>query len=279
MCQGFHAVVLWNNIFIGATYLDRPPDPPDPVPKGLNWSGEQRMSGNALAGMTDSIAVRLKGYVGWLVTHPEFIRQRDTLASEWHALAEELRPYPIVRLLVVPEHPAGGRCVSKALAAYQRALNAFLDLWGLTRMLTWGLPEPQGPMLPACLPADAPAIPKHGLHLVLPAHYPLTGTDNLLLQIQQQQVALAQEQGIDSSAAGLPHFGVYGHMLEVDLLEQTIRSRYGRPKSPPGLVTALEHSIAEAMELSVDQVQRLRKGISACRKGRRATVKWLKTSQ
>ena len=129
-------------------------------------------------------------------------------------------------------------------------------------MLSWDLPEPQGPMLPAQLPTDAPAMPKHGLHLVLPLHYPLTGTDDLLHQIRQQQVSLAQAKGLSPSMAGLPHYEVYGQMLEVDFLEKTIRSRYGKPKSPRGLVTIMEYVIAETLGLSEHQVQKLRKGIS-----------------
>jgi hypothetical protein len=65
-------------------------------------------------------------------------------------------------------------------------------------------------------------------------------------------------------------------MLEVDFLERTILSRYGKPPRRRGLVTAMEHSIAEALRLSVNQVQKLRKGIAACRKGKRTAVKWLK---
>ena len=144
-------------------------------------------------------------------------------------------------------------------------------------MLTWDLPEPQGPMLPARIPAESQAMPKHGLHLVLPVHYPLTGTDDLLRQIRQQQVYLAKEIGVDPSMAGLPHFEVYGQMLEVRLLEMTIRSRYDRPGQRQGLVTVMEHVIAETLYISVDQLQRLRKGISACRRGKRSSVKWLTT--
>ena len=145
-------------------------------------------------------------------------------------------------------------------------------------MLTWDLPEPQGPLLPTPVAADSPAMPKQGLHLVLPIHYPLTGTDDLLKQIRQQQVCLAQDQGLDTSMAGLPHFEAYGQMLEVDFLGRTILSRYGKPKRPLGLVTIMEYVIAEALGLSVDQVQKLRKGIAACRKGKRPKLKWLKVN-
>lgn len=279
MCRAFDAVALWNGRFIGTTYLVRPPAPSEADQLGLNWSPEQIKTAEMLVGKTDSISGRLKGYMGWLVTDPEFLLARDELAAQWHALPETSRPYPIVRSLAVPKGPPESGLASEPVAAFQQMLNAFLDRWGLTRMLTWDLPEPQGPMLPSPIPADSPAMPKHGLHFVLPTHYPLTGTDDLLHQIQKQQANLAQEHGLDATLAGLPHFEAYGQMLEVDLLERTILSRYGKPKRPRGLVTVMERSIAEALGLSAHQVQKLRKGIVACRKGKRSTVKWLKTTK
>ena len=166
--------------------------------------------------------------------------------------------------------------MGKNLTGYQRELNAFLDRWGLMRMATWDLPEPQGPMLPAQLPMDAQAMPEHGLHIVLPVHYPLTGNDDLLRQIRQQQVQLAERTGVDPSMAGLPHFAVYGQMFEVHFLESIIKSRYGGTGRRPGFVTVAEHVIAETLSISVNQVQKLRKGISACRRGHRSSVSWLR---
>jgi hypothetical protein len=42
---------------------------------------------------------------------------------------------------------------------------------------------------------------------------------------------------------------------------------------------ALEEAIADALGLSVNQVQKLRKGIAACQKGDRSKVKWLKIAR
>jgi hypothetical protein len=146
-------------------------------------------------------------------------------------------------------------------------------------MPTWDLPEPQGPMIPTLINASSPAMPRHGLHIVLPTHYRLTGTDDLLRRIREQQVTIAKEQKIDASAAGLPHYEAYAQMLEVHLFELTILSRYGQPRRPRGLMLALEEAIADALGLSVNQVQKLRKGIAACQKGDRSKVKWLKIAR
>jgi hypothetical protein len=120
-------------------------------------------------------------------------------------------------------------------------------------------------------------MPRHGLHIVLPIHYPLTSSDDLLRQIRQQQIELARENDLDASLAGLPHFDVFAQMLEVEHLERAIRSRYGRGGQRGGFVTAMEHAIAAALNLRIDHIKRLRKGISACKRGRRSTVRWLRS--
>jgi hypothetical protein len=88
-------------------------------------------------------------------------------------------------------------------------------------------------------------------------------------------VKAAKHLKIDATMAGLDHWEVYAQMLEVDLFEKTIRSRYSQFNRPVGLVTVMESSIAETLGLSVHHVQKLRKGIAACRAGNRSKVKWL----
>ena len=53
----------------------------------------------------------------------------------------------------------------------------------------------------------------------------------------------AREEGLDPSMAGLPRYEVYAQMLEVDLLEVSIRSRYERPRQPRGFITVMAHVI------------------------------------
>ena len=90
-------------------------------------------------------------------------------------------------------------------------------------MASWELPEPQGALFPDPLPPRAPARPRQGLHLYLPIHYPLTGDDELLARILQEQRALADQVGLPRSAAGLPHHRAYATILEVLHWERAIR--------------------------------------------------------
>jgi hypothetical protein len=279
LCEHCNAIAYWNGRFVNVPYLGAatPLAASPEMKKQLGWSDGQWAAAKKLKAMGHTMEARLKGCAGWLITEPAFLKARDDLAARWCGLPAESRPAMIHRSLKLPRKPENAVMVSDEVAQFSEDLNAFLDHWGLTCMYTWDLPAPQGPLLPATLASqDTPAMPKHGLHIVLPLHYPLTGTDDLLRQIRQLQGNATRGLGIDSSMAGLPHWEVYGQMLDVDLLERTIRSRYGGAGRRSGLVMVMEHTIAETLERSENQIKRLRKGIARCRAGRRTEVPWLR---
>ena len=119
-------------------------------------------------------------------------------------------------------------------------------------------------------------MPRHGVHLILPLHYPLQGDDGLLKQILGFQKQRAREQGLDESLAGLPHYRAYASMLDVLHLERVIRARCCAGRRPQGLVSRIEEAIAAVLDGSLAQVQKLRKAIAACQRGHRARVAWLR---
>ena len=95
-------------------------------------------------------------------------------------------------------------------------LTSLFDRWGLIGMATWDLPLPQGPLLPSLLAwAARLPYPPRGSTLILPVHYPLTGDDDLLTVILEQQRFLAERLELDASVAGLPHYKIYARLLEV----------------------------------------------------------------
>jgi hypothetical protein len=104
----------------------------------------------------------------------------------------------------------------------------------------------------------------------------LTGDDDLLARILQEQRSLAADAGINRTAAGLPHFKAYATIFEVLHGERVITGRYSRAIRPPGFVGLIKEAIAEALGITVDQVEKWRKAISACRRGRRDSVAALK---
>lgn len=204
-------------------------------------------------------------------------RARNQLAEFWKRLSLGQRPaFPLQRAITLPTKPVGGRVADAGVAQFQHDLEDFLDRWGLMSMVTWDLPMPQGPLIPAPVRPDSPAMPKHGLHIVLPIHYPVRAGDELLFEIQRQQVELARENRLDTSIAGLPHHEAFGQMLEAEHIEQTIRSRYAERGKNPGFVLAVEHAIADVLGIGINHAKRLRKATSACKRGKRDSISWLR---
>jgi hypothetical protein len=212
------------------------------------------------------------------VLDPTFCHERDQLAADWEAIAEHDRPaFPLQRSIAVPRFGTEWTIqnVDPKVGNFQCRMDAFLDRWGLIAMTTWDLPFPQGPLIPALINLQSPAMPKQGLHFVLPAYFPLPQSSDLLQEFRRQQSLTCQSAGLDRTIAGLPHFEAYANMFEVWHIERTFRGRYGHVRKGGGLVTVLEAAIAKAIGRQVSYVQKLRKAISAIQRGRRSSIKWL----
>jgi hypothetical protein len=258
-------------------FLQTPLPYPDPdLIHKAGWTPSQKAAAKKLAAKTQEISLRLKGYAGWLLTEPAFLKEVQQLASAWRTIPKNDRPgFPLGRFF---QHPllSQSRPLPSAIAQLETHFRAFLDRWGLTKMASWDLPQPQGPLWPNLIPPEAPAQPAPGLHLFLPLHYPLQGDDDLQRQIYDFQRQRVKELGLDESLAGLPHFKAYAAMLDVLHLERAIRARLPQTHIPRGVVTAMKGAIAAALGCSEDQVEKARKAISACRRGHRHQVAWLR---
>jgi hypothetical protein len=278
LCRKFHAVGSWMEQPIVFSLLTPSPPPPD---EGLmqlaNWSKVEQKSVRQSLKPSQEARLRLKGYVGWLLTEPAFLCEADELAKRWRALPAAQRPcFPLGRAVHVPIRPKGSTLAPNTVADFEMNLKTFLNRWGLVRMASWDLPEPQGPLLPNPLPPDSPALPGHGVHLVLPIHYPLQGDDGLLRQIFEFQRQFAREQGLEDSMAGLPHYKAYAGMFDVLHLERTIRSRFEGSPKPRGLVERIEEAAAAVLPSLPDLIRKYRKAVSACRRGKRVKIAWLR---
>ncbi len=269
LCSSLTAVGLWNRDPISFSLMAAPAAPSVDDLRKIGLTDQQILEIEQLLPRTAQINERLRGYAGWLIVDPTFRNQRDELHADWNALPDVARPARLQRSMQTPVAPADAIETAPELANFQRRLNVFLDHWGLMGMATWDLPEPQGPLIPMLLPPGSPAIPRHGLHIMLPVHFPLTGADAILAEIQRQQAALARRAKLDDAVAGLPHHRQYAQMFNVNLWEMVIRSRYGQRGQRNGLVTAIEHAIAAELDVDVSTIQRIRKDISLCLRGRR----------
>src|SRR5262249_23313315 len=157
-----------------------------------------------------------------------------------------------------PEQALPARSVT---AAFAMEFDAFCDRWGLMSLATWDLPVPQGPLLPQQLPTSSPAVPRHGIHLILPLHYPLLGDDGMQRVILEQQRLQVQELELDPTMAGLPHHKAYAQMFHVIHHERTITGRYGQGSRPKGFIGQIEAALADVLDCGLDQIKKLRKAI------------------
>ena len=278
LCRKHGAVGCWPGRPIPYAPLAPCPIPLDESEfQRLGWTRSIQLRARQALTKAEEAGQRLKGYVGWLLTEPPFLAEVSGLRERWDALSERQRPtFPLARPLPLPGLASGAASAPPALAEFAAAVQQFLDRWGLMQLTTWDLPDPQGPWLASPLRPGAPAMPRHGVHLILPLHYPLQGDDNLLDQILTFQRQYAREQGLDESLAGLAHYRVYANMLDVLHLERMIRARCLARRHPRGLVSWIEDAIVAVMGGSLARVQKLRKAIAACQRGQRARVTWLR---
>ena len=250
--------------------------PPIPLPArdkhpDLGWSRAHWGTAEHVLGKARQINERLAAYAGWLSIEPPFLEAVQGLQARWKKLPDHLRPeFPLRRVPVVTVAPEGSSPAPDEVRSFASDLTSLFGRWGLIGMATWDLPLPQGPLLPSLLPEGSAALPAEGIHLILPVHYPLTGDDGLLTVILEQQQSLAERLGLDASVAGLPHYKIYARLLKVLHHERTITGRYARAVRPRGSVKVMVGALADGLNLSDDQVERLRKAISACRRGQRA---------
>jgi hypothetical protein len=279
LCRRSNAVGFLDGLPIVYRFFSPPPPPPSEADMvALGWTPAVRGEIPQLAKRAADAAVRLKGYAGWLLTEPDFLRDCRSMAERWNALPDQDRPrFPLRRGSFHSNLPEEYRTTaSDAGLAFETAFFDFCDRWGLAGMASWDLPDPQGAFFPDLLSPNAPALPQQGLHLFLPIHYPLTGDDDLLARILQEQRSLARQAGLPRSAAGLPHYRAYATILEVLHWERVITDRVGPARRPRGFVGLIKEAIAEALHITDHQVDKWRKAISTCRRGRRDSVTALK---
>jgi hypothetical protein len=227
----------------------------------------------------DEIASRIAGVAGWLCIEPAYRDGVRQLIQRWDDLPPNERPpFPLSRALRWPNLPEGARPASNAAGRFASELQAFLDRWELMHLATWDLPCPQGPLFPNPLPEGSPAVPAQGIQNIVPVHFPIQRNDDLEHAVTRQQHVLAKDKGIDPSIAGLPHHDAYGQVLQVRHLESIIVQRYTQVRRPKGFMTRIEEAIAAALDCGVDNIQKIRKAISQCLRGKRASVSWLRPS-
>jgi hypothetical protein len=280
LCHASNAVGFFERRPISYRFLESPLPPLSPeLMNSAGWTpAQQRTLKEKLTPKADDALLRVKGYAGWLLTEPAFLEAVEGLSISWQSLRQELRPsFPLCPPPTSAKPADDSTLAPEAVNAFLTAFAEFCGRWGLQGMASWDLPIPQGPFLPSSVPYNPSFMPQDGIHIILPFHYHLPGDKGFLQDILTQQQELAKQQRIDPTAAGLPHFEAYAKILEIIHWERIIDQRYGeRTQRRKGGVGVKVEALAETVHLTVDQVQKWRKAVSACRRGKRQSISTLK---
>jgi hypothetical protein len=273
LCARFHSAGWWRDRPVHCHYLVRSfPALTEGARERLGWSQTNIRQFEVAARNADVMAHRIKAYAGWLSCEPDFLAATDQLRGQWHAMPAAERPDSLSPQTSPAAAAPNSNVASAMQGDFQQQLVSLCERWELTGLASWDLPLPQGPHIVQHLPANSPALRRRSVTVSIPFFYPLQADDRLLDDILHEQQRQADERGIDSSAAGLRHADAYAQILDVVHLERIVRSRY---PAPSGFVPCLLQGIAATIDRSINQVDKYRKAISACRRGNRQRVSWL----
>jgi hypothetical protein len=234
---------------------------PDPVsPEGLREAD----------GYANPSRHQARGYVGVLLYHGayrQFRDERDRLEAHWLRLV----PRPALQWLYVsllnPRLPQAivrlylGDALSAHESAFRRDLYDFLRTYGLTRMVTWDLPEPQGPW--ASVPAGTAAFLLGDDQSVshYPSYYNIPTDPDMRSREGDRQSRAARAAGVEPPfpVEGITPQGDfpsgYESAFRMGLFERAVRERYG---APGGLVERLTSAFKKTYVLSDRRIRQVR---------------------
>ena len=121
--------------------------------KALGWSWSETECRSLMEQAEQMISpyhAAMRAYVGWLVTDPAFIGERDALFADW---ASPINSYGIPQPGpttdgAVPEGLLFKKVRGKQIKGCLDAFDTFYARWRLQRMVTPHLPEPLAPQVP-----------------------------------------------------------------------------------------------------------------------------------
>jgi hypothetical protein len=260
-CVGFHAEGMDQNRPVSYPLLQ-------PLPMRLSATvfkkcGLPCNAGGLIEGTNaaDELRLRSKGYIGRLVTDRLFVRGRDELRTAWLALPDAERPaFPLSRTIV------SVRRSSQAVADFLTRLVDFCDRYGLLRLVSWELPDPVGPLLPAS------GLPPHilgarGVVIGLPTHFAPANQEELPKRIASAQQDRIRRTGLDPTCLTPRAAETYAHLFEIEHYTQVVEGRYGTPPRPKGFVGRVDEALMGHLSIGQEHLRCLRKSLRAFHRG------------
>jgi len=274
LCLRFKAIGAWNNRPILYRWL-LPALAPFPKAliesmTSLGWKPEQLPKVVVMVQIGGDVSERLQSVAGRRICNPLFLDEADRLRSAWRSLADAERPsLPLARtpgFQQIPDCLEGTR-TTEALADFLKAFDQFCDRWCLLGMVTWDLPDPDGPKWPE--PTRCPQGSRaEALTFRTPVDFPLLNSDRLGEIARDQHAASAERSGITD----IKRWETYARLLEIDHWERVLRTRYADAARPRNYVTFLAATIGQVIDLDAERVQEYRKQLRALKSGRRSLL-------
>jgi len=239
---------------------------------GYEWINELNKYIPNLNSKISKVNERLLGVAGRLMTLPLFISELAELRKDYLGLsASDQEIWPLHPLRMGTNVDDSEVRINGEAIGFATTRTAFLARWGLASLVDWHLPFPQGPLFPNLHPDRAPALPQHGVRLIIPLHYPLQGDDDLLAEVKRMQKEAIKELNIPIDLAGLSNHKQYAQLFRLIHLEKVLRTRWN-DDPPRGAVELIESAGEAYLNLSRDTVQKLRKSVNALSSGKKAKI-------
>jgi hypothetical protein len=268
MCLGFFAEGTYQGWPVSYRLLQAPPkrhSAEELKQMGLNFNMEAVKRATK---KVDDLQLRIKGYVGRLLTDLSFLQARNDLRAVWLVLPERERPaFPLSRT-TVPLGPT-----SQAIAHFQALLDTFCERYSLQSMATWELPDPVGPLLGGG-PWPAHILKSRQVVIAVPSHFSILDKDELVEVIRNQQQMHVREAGIDPTCIGPRSAETYSHIFEIDHYERVVIARYGCRPRPKGFISQLNEGLMAHLDIGPDHLRSLRQALAAFKRGMPHTGKW-----
>lgn len=147
-----------------------------------------KLAGDEMAAQFGDYHHQMAAYAGWLTLNAQYRQELGNLRATWGALGK-----PLLFPLRAHERAWPGR-LKPTIASFRECVRRFLNKWQLTSLVTWDLPEPQGPTI---MPATAAKnLLGDQVIVALPSYFDIRSSRTFHDRVIEQQAGLARALGI-----------------------------------------------------------------------------------
>jgi len=225
------------------------------------WNLIRKEGAAKMAPMLDT----LRGYCGWLVTNPDYLKERDTLFDTWRSrLATDGIPQSGPTFFGKMPLSDFIRAVSdEEEVRFLKDFERFYARWRLQHLITRELPEPLGPQIPVLTPL---ALLTHmrtgGVTLYQPDTMPIPSRDRLREVLEGVRVSHENEhlkEWIAMVAANRYNdhsIRCYGQIFVLHFYWTVFEERH--PKVMTGNIGRIQEAFADYLAVSAEAVKKYR---------------------